>query len=221
MAVVQSSSSTIPEMSASSENMSSTYSLKDIEKLEGQSNFVRWRATIRKILDLEDLLEIAITEQEIPIDAVSKKVLKKRNLNASLLIQGTIVKEQQYLISNCKTAFDAWSNLYNAFDKQDTISSFYQIKAMHDLKHSDNTNITEYIQMFGTMWSDLQNRLANSSERIATNAKALYDIDEYKTIVFLASLSSSMNNIVDNFQTLPNVTYADVISKLQSLRSSN
>ena len=48
------------------------------------------------------------------------------------------------------------------------------------------------------MWSDLQNRLSNSSEKIATNAKALYDMDEYKTIVFLASLSPPMNDIVDN-----------------------
>ena len=71
------------------------------------------------------------------------------------------------------------------------------------------------------MWSDLQNRLSNLSEKIATNAKALYDIDEYKTIVFLASLSLSMNDIVDNLQTQPNVIYADVISKLQSLCSSN
>ena len=116
-------------------------------------------------------------------------------------MQGTIVKEQQYLISNCETAFEAWNNLHNAFDKQNTISSFYQIKAMHDLKHSDNTNIIEYIQTFGTMWSDLQNRLVNSSERVAANAKALYDMDEYETIVFLASLSSSMNDIVDNLQS--------------------
>ena len=214
---VQSSSSALPEMTTSPEIISSSYSLKDIEKLEGQSNFGRWRATMRKILDLEELLEVTLSEHEIPIDPVSRKVLKKRNLNALLLMQGTIVKEQQYLISNCETAFEAWTNLHNAFDKQNTISSFYQIKAMHDLKHSDNTSITEYIQMFGTMWSDLQNRLANSSERIAANAKALYDMDEYKTIVFLASLSSSMNDIVDNLQTLPNVTYADVISKLQAL----
>jgi hypothetical protein len=210
-------SSAQPEMSASPEIISSSYSLKDIEKLEGQSNFVRWRATIRKILDLEELLEVTISEQAIPVEAAHRKTLKKKNLNASLLMQGTIVKEQQYLISNCETAFAAWTNLHNAFDKQNTISSFYQIKAMHDLKHSDNISITEYIQMFGTMWSDLQNRLANSSETIAANAKALYDMDEYKTIVFLASLSSSMNDIVDNLQTLPNVTYADVISKLQAL----
>ena len=85
---------------------------------------------------------------------------------------------------------------------------------MYDLKYSNNSNIIEYIQTFSTMWSDLQNRLSNSSEKIATNAKALYDMDEYKTIVFLASLSPSMNDIVDNLQTLPNVTYADVISKL-------
>jgi hypothetical protein len=176
---------------------------------------------MRKILDLEDLLEITVTEQIEPVSANDKKVLKKRNFNASLLMQGTIVKEQQYLISNCVTSFDAWTNLHNAFDKQNTISSFYQIKAMHDLKHSDNTNIMEYIQTFGTMWSDLQNRLAYSGERIAANAKALYDMDEYKTIVFLASLSSSMDDIVDNLQTLPNVTYADVVTKLQSLRSSN
>ena len=61
---------------------------------------------------------------------------------------------------------------------------------MHDLKHSDNSNIIEYIQTFGIMWSDLQNRLSNSSEKIATNAKVLYNMDEYKTIVFLTSLSS-------------------------------
>ena len=136
-------------------------------------------------------------------------------------MQGTIIKEQQYLISNCVTAFEAWTNLHNVFDKQNSISSFSQIKAMYDLKHSDNSNIIKYIQIFGIMWSDLQNHLSNSSEKIATNAKALVDMNEYKTIVFLASLSSSMNDIVDNLQTLPNVTYVDVISKLQSLRSSN
>src|SRR5258705_13391082 len=92
---------------------------------------------------------------------------------------------------------------------------------MHDLKHSDNINIMEYIQIFGTMWSDLQNHLAYSGKRIAVNAKALYDMDEYKTIVFLASLSLSIDDIVDNLQTLPNVTYADIITKLQFLHSSN
>ena len=44
----------------------------------------------------------------------------------------------------------------------------------------------------------------------------MYDIDEYKTIVFIASLSSSINHIIDNLQTLPNITYTDVILKLQS-----
>ena len=92
---------------------------------------------------------------------------------------------------------------------------------MHDLKYSDNSNIIEYIQTFNTMWSNLQNHLSYSNKKIAANAKALYDMDEYKTIVFLTSLSPSMNNIVDKLQTLPNVTYADVISKLQSLHSSN
>src|SRR5258706_128161 len=139
------SSSAAPVLSSSSENMTSSFSLKDKEKLEGQSNFVRWRATMRKILDLEDHLEITVTEQIEPIGMNDKKVLKKRNFNASLLMQGTIVKEQQYLITNCVTSFDAWTNLHNPFDKQNTISSFYQIKAMHDLKHSDNTNIMEYI----------------------------------------------------------------------------
>ena len=131
--------------------MISSFSLKDIEKLEGQSNFVRWRATMRKILELEDLLEITIKEQVEPNALINKKVLMKRNFNASLFMQGTIIKEQQYLISNCNTAFEAWTNLHNVFDKQNSISSFYQIKAMHDLKHSDNSNIIEYIQTFGTM----------------------------------------------------------------------
>ena len=92
---------------------------------------------------------------------------------------------------------------------------------MYNLKYSDNSNIIEYIQTFGTIWSDLQNRLSYSSEKIAKNAKALYNMADYKTVVFLASLSPSMNDIVDNLQTLPNVTYVDVISELQSLCSSN
>src|SRR5258706_13183725 len=110
MAVPGSSTTAAPVLSPSNESMTSSFSLKDIEKLEGQSNFVRWRATMRKILDLEDLLEITVTEQVEPASANDKKVLKKRNFNASLLMQGTIVKEQQYLISNCVTSFDAWTN---------------------------------------------------------------------------------------------------------------
>ena len=102
IATDQSSSSDIPhDQSTSSEHMTSSYSLKNIEKPLGQSNFLRWRGTvtIRKILDLEDFLEITVMEPEVSIDLVSKKVLKKRNLNASLLMQGTIIKEQQYFSS--------------------------------------------------------------------------------------------------------------------------
>ena len=132
-------------------------------------------ATMRKILELKDLLEITIKKQVEPNALINKKVLMKRNFNAFLLMQGTIIKEQQYLISNCTTAFEAWTNLHNAFNQQNTISSFYQIKAIYNLKHSDNSNIIEYIQTFSTMWSDLQNRLSNSSKKIAANAKALYE----------------------------------------------
>jgi len=83
-----------PALFTSSENMTSSYSLKDIEKLEGQSNFVRWRSTMRKILELEDLLEITIKKQEEPQALIDRKVLMRRNFNASLLMQGAIVKEQ-------------------------------------------------------------------------------------------------------------------------------
>ena len=66
-----------PVLSTSSENMTSSFSLKDIEKLEGQLNFVKWRATMQKILELEDLLEITIKEQEESNALIEKKVLMK------------------------------------------------------------------------------------------------------------------------------------------------
>ena len=41
---------------------------------------------MRKILELEDLLEITIKEQEEPNALIDKKLLMKRNFNAFLLI---------------------------------------------------------------------------------------------------------------------------------------
>ena len=51
----------------------------------------------------------------------------------------------------------------------------------------------------------------------------LYDMDEYKTIVFLASLSPSMNDIVDNLQTLQSLRFSnqDTAKALSSLQCRN
>ena len=57
-----------------------------------------------------------------------------------------LVKEQQYLISNC----EAWNNLHNAFDKQNTISPLKDCMTWTILIKLALQNA---FQTFGTMWS--------------------------------------------------------------------
>ncbi|RPB26807.1 hypothetical protein L211DRAFT_846965 [Terfezia boudieri ATCC MYA-4762] len=125
------SSSSIPQLSSSSSAHPSV-PLKDLEKLAGQSNFLRWRSTIQKVLKYQKVVEITKNKQETPTTDVEADALEMKNLQALLTMQATISLDQQYLISECETANQAWTNLHDAFDRQNTISSFYRMRLMHD-----------------------------------------------------------------------------------------
>lgn len=197
----------------SSESSSSTtlqsVPLEDLEKLTGQSNFLRWRSTIQKLLKYHKVLEITKNKQETPPTEAAADILDMKNLQALLTMQATISLDHE-----CETANQAWTNLHDAFD---SISSFYQMKLMNDLRQSENDTIPEYIHRFGTLWSHTQSRFANSTDTLSKMLKPVYENDVFKTAMFLVSLHSSLNDIVYNLNAKSNLTYADATTQLLSM----
>ncbi|RPB29286.1 hypothetical protein L211DRAFT_845271 [Terfezia boudieri ATCC MYA-4762] len=204
-----------------SQNVLPSVSLKDLEKLAGQSNFLRWRSTIQKVLKYQKVLDITKTKQEMPTSDAAADALEMKNLQALLTMQATISLDQQYLISECETANQAWTNLHDAFDRQNTISSFYQMRLMNDLRQSENDTIPDYVHRYGTLWTQTHSRFSNSTDALSKVLKPVYEDDTFKTAMFLASLHPSLNDIVDNLNTKSNLTYADATAQLLSMRSSN
>ena len=157
------------------------------------------------ILALENLLDITAQNKEELVDEAGKKALMKRDLAPVVTMQASIITVEQYLVSDYLAAYDAWKKLHNAFDRQNTIPSFYQMRLMHDLRHSEDISIPEYIQIFGIMWSQTHNRFANSIDAHAKILKPICENDSFKTSLFRGSLHTSLNDIVDNLQTLRKV----------------
>ncbi|KAF8443363.1 hypothetical protein BGX38DRAFT_1200462 [Terfezia claveryi] len=57
--------------------------LKDLEKLAGQSNFLRWRSTIQNVLRYQKVLDITKNKQENPTTGAAADALEMKNLQDS------------------------------------------------------------------------------------------------------------------------------------------
>ncbi|KAF8443362.1 hypothetical protein BGX38DRAFT_1143954 [Terfezia claveryi] len=95
------------------------------------------------------------------------------------------------------------------------------MRLMNDLRQSENDTIPDYVHQYGTLWTQTHSRFSNSTDVLSKLLKPVYEDDTFKTAMFLASLNSSLNDIVDNLNTKSNLTYADATAQLLSMRSSN
>ena len=78
------------------------------------------------------------------MDLATAKVNAKKELLTIIMIQLTIEKDQNYVIEECTTSFNACKLLQNAFNHQNIVYSFHTFKDILNLEMSSTESITNY-----------------------------------------------------------------------------
>ena len=79
----------------------------------------------------------------------------------------------------------------------------------------------DHLTNFNNDWSRLRERTSSSKDELGKSFLALTQSNHAKAAFLLVSLPESMNNIVDNLQTKPNLTFEDVHARLLDLNANH
>ena len=127
------------------------------------------------------------------------------------------------VISSCENAAQAWTAIADKFDRKNAVSLHSLIKAITTLVYDDKSSLSDHLSTFDNLWARLRERTsaATTDERLDYALKGLADSDEAKGAFLLLSLPKTYDNIVDNLQTKPNLTYNEVYQRLMDLASTS
>ncbi|KAH0607343.1 uncharacterized protein H6S33_002377 [Morchella sextelata] len=148
---------------------------------------------------------------------------KKDNL-AVVFLQSNIEFEVILMLTPADTAHHLWTQLEDRFDRK-TVSSLHSLLAnVVTLQYTPDKGIKEHLTQFNTLWSSLLTRTSNSTDKtkdpLGYHLHQLASVSEVKASFLLPSLwYESLESVVDNLQTKPNVTFDDVYEKLLDLDS--
>ncbi|KAH0604208.1 uncharacterized protein H6S33_007239 [Morchella sextelata] len=148
---------------------------------------------------------------------------KKDNL-AVVFLQSNIEFEVILTLTPADTAHYLWTQLEDRFDRK-TVSSLHSLLAnVVTLQYTPDKGIKEHLPQFNTLWSSLLTRTSNSTDKtkdpLGYHLHQLASVSEAKASFLLLSLRhESLESVVDNLQTKPNVTFDDFYEKLLDLDS--
>jgi len=195
--------------------------LDKLEALTGQSNFTRWRTTIKRVLKMKKLLDLTVSKQPEPTEADEKLSFELKNIEAVLIMQQLIATDLQWVIQECNTAHEAWTSLHAKYEPSNTITSIYQFKAAMQLVKDDSETMNDFSNRFGVTWSEALNKFSNTNDTLGKSLKPFFESDIIKAGCLLIALPSTYDSIIDNIQTKDTYKYDEIMATLLSLKSSN
>ncbi|KAH0605696.1 uncharacterized protein H6S33_004153 [Morchella sextelata] len=163
-------------------------------------------------------------EEETTDNAEEISEWDKRDNLAVVFLQSNIEFEVILTLTPADTAHHLWTQLEDRFDRK-TVSSLHSLLAnVVTLQYTPDKGIKEHLIQFNTLWSSLLTRTSNSTDKtkdpLSYHLHQLASVSEGKASFLLLSLRyESLESVVDNLQTKPELTSDDVYEKLLDLDS--
>jgi hypothetical protein len=200
-------------------SLSSPSSMKFvIKKLEGASNYLTWRASIKVYLDYHDVLEIATGDISEPsTNTMDDKYLvwKKKDKTARLLILTCVSQDWVHLVAGAQSSHAAWIALKDKFDRQNTVSVHNYLRIVINRKMTNSQSISEYLTEVDQNWLRLKQRVLNSSnDKLAQGLNVFLYSDTVKSSFLLLSLHESLSTQVDNLLLRKDQSIYNIIESL-------
>jgi hypothetical protein len=108
--------------------------------------------------------------------------------------------------------------LCDKYDKQNDVSLHALVKNVITLKCNSKNNLPEHITQFDQLWSRFMQRTAGASiDTLESDWATVANSPRAKASILLASLPSSLDNVVDNLSAKTGLTYEDVTNRLTDL----
>jgi hypothetical protein len=156
--------------------------------------------------DVESFTSTAIVDEWTPIN----------NRARPALVQGVSAEHLPIIISNT-TAHDGWQALKDQYDCNTANTTISLLKTVTDPRRFNGGSISEHLTAFTHRWQRLNSRCATSKSEIADALSNFTNSQQVKAGFLLISLSSEMDNIVDNLQTKADLSYANIHARLMDL----
>jgi len=140
---------------------------------------------------------------------------------ATYFIQ-TVESQWLILLATHKTTLKIWTALEDKFARGNTSSFLNQLNSVFDTKYDILDLRSDHMNKYDPLWNRLRLRCstASSNDRYTLPFvfQTMFESPEAKAAILLHSLPESMNNIVDNLQTKPDLTSDHVYNKLMDLK---
>lgn len=193
-----------------------------LPKLEGQSNYVNWAAAWQLALDTAEWWEVVSGEDPMPTSPGKElknwlQINKRAKFN---MMTGAVVSLQP-LITAAPSAKAAWDVLKNKYDKENPVTTFSIMEKAFYTKMAEGSVVSDHITSFHNNWQRLTDRCAKKADKLTTALSYVANEDAAKAALFLMSLPKSMTHIVDNLQTIGDLSYEDITAKLENMNSAN
>ena len=184
----------------------------DIEKLRGPENYRTWKDIITVLLKAYLLYDVMVGNITIITGDNSDTRGKIMLLRARciMLLTHTIDTTLHHFMIAHDTPSDIWQALENQFDRKNNFNVQAQFHDLINLRMEAGTNLRTHITTFETKWTQMaaRTREAKSTDasKLAYRLNFILTSLEAKASFLLASLPSSMDNIVDNLRSKDKTT---------------
>ena len=199
--------------------------IDNLPRLTGSANYPAWRDTMEILLKCINAFDICKGTDILSTDSKDEEVKEyfKRSNQATLLMMQLVDASLVPIIATHKTPSAIWKALGDKFYRDNSTTFLSQLKTTFNLRYDESTPLSEYLTLFDTTWTRLQQRCANANEtdkrKTPYYLKGLMSDEQSKADFLLLSLPRSFDNIVDNLTTKDNLNYSDVYERL--LATSN
>lgn len=210
------------------------------DKLHGSSNFHSWRMMVYAYMDLNNLYNIVTGEEKDPKLNSPKTSTSDENYEQTILTYKSACEDWRYRHSlsrafilfnvdstitpqiTCYTnSWDMWKTLNDLFDRKNEYSLHALVKSLVGIKCNSTSSISDHIAKYNELWSRLIERTVETHDDDPDSLEAalrpLAKSTKAKGSLFLTTLPSELDNIVDNLKTKQHLTYDDVCQRLMEL----
>ena len=199
--------------------------LDNIDPLTGHENYEDWSLQLTLILNAMGTKEIVVDGRK-PLSSASESdqdTFKSLTQSALLVLVQVIHKSILKKVAKYSDPHSIWTYLKLNYYQDNAFSFIHQMNKFYTLstRFDSSKPISDFIDMFETEWERLyQLTTSNGTNTYRITFRRFLDHNEAKRDTLLAALLPHYPNPVDNLSTKANLTYADLIARLQSLSSN-
>ena len=202
---------------------SKSLNIPQIEKLRGTTNYHTWHSIATTFLDIMGVWDVVTGKTPKPdgTDTIAEASWVRLSQHAKGFILLNIDRGLMPLISAALDAPTAGAKLEEIFDRKTPTSLHMLLKTSVTLRCSNKCKIPTHIEKYDQLWQRLLEPTAEATSQAKDANTAYKDVLEAvllplatsevtKGALFLTSLPSTLDNVVDNLTTKESATYSEV-----------